>query len=63
VIRLVEKIGVACIPLSVFYLTKSKSSGKRVQCELTVKENYVRFAFCKQDQSLLNATERLKQLK
>lgn len=47
---LIEKIGVAAIPPSVFYENKAEGS------------NYLRFAFCKKDETLAAAVERLKKL-
>ncbi len=48
---LIREIGVACVPGSSFY--KDAESGK----------NFVRFCFCKKDETLQTAAERLQKLK
>jgi L-glutamine---4-(methylsulfanyl)-2-oxobutanoate aminotransferase len=48
--HLIEKVGVAAIPPSVFYEDKQEGS------------KYLRFAFCKKDETLTAAAERLKKL-
>ncbi len=49
---LIKEIGVACIPLETFYSSR----------HVDVCRNYVRFSFCKTDDVLLQAKERLAKL-
>jgi aspartate/methionine/tyrosine aminotransferase len=49
---LIEKIGVACIPVSCFYRDSDKHLGRYL----------ARFAVCKKDQTLAAAAERLSRL-
>jgi N-succinyldiaminopimelate aminotransferase len=50
---LIEEIGVACIPISAFYLPEDRALG----------QSYVRFAICKTEATLQAAVERLEQLR
>lgn len=50
---LIQEVGVACIPPETFYFQEHVSMGG----------NYVRFSFCKSDEMLLQAQERLTKLR
>jgi N-succinyldiaminopimelate aminotransferase len=50
---LITDVGVACIPASPFYQESDKQLGK----------NFVRFAVCKKDETLIAAAERLARLR
>ena len=49
--NLIEEIGVATIPPSAFFSAKHRHHA----------ENHVRFAFCKSDETLERAAERMRQ--
>lgn len=51
--QLITNIGVACIPINPFYSQEHAHLG----------QNYVRFAFCKDDDVLLQARDRLSRLR
>ena len=51
---LVREIGVACVPGSPFYSDE--------RCRSLGGQNQVRFCFCKRDETLLAAAERLRKL-
>lgn len=50
---LITEVGVACIPPTSFYSTEHRDLGSR----------HVRFAFCKSDETLLEASRRLRRLR